>query len=93
MVGGPGGDFGCGSHPAGEVGFERELVDVAVVIGLAGDLEPVGGRCVSKGKVEISIWRADIHGTVLEEDHVFFEQSAHARAPFGLSVSGSLAIH
>ena len=55
MVGGPGGDFGCGCHPAGEVGFEGELVDVAVVVGLASDFEPVGGRSVSEGEVEIAI--------------------------------------
>ena len=55
MVGGPRGDFGCGSHPAGEIGFERELVDVAVVIGLAGDFVPAEVNCVSKGERKTAI--------------------------------------
>jgi len=43
-VGGPGGDFGGCGHPAGEVGFERELVGIAVVVGLAFDFpHDVGG--------------------------------------------------
>jgi hypothetical protein len=38
LVSCPRGYFGGGGHPAGEVGFEGELVDVAVVTGFAGDL-------------------------------------------------------
>jgi hypothetical protein len=49
LVGGPGGDFGCCGHPAGEVGFEGELVDVAEVVGFAGYFVPVEGLCVSAG--------------------------------------------
>jgi hypothetical protein len=49
LVGGPGRYFGCGGHPAGEVGFEGELVDVAEIVGLAGDFVPVERRCVSAG--------------------------------------------
>jgi hypothetical protein len=52
LVGGPWGYLGCSSHPAGEVGFERELVDVAVVVGLTGDFVPVRVKCVSESKHE-----------------------------------------
>lgn len=55
MVGGPWSYFGRSSHPAGEVGFERELIDVAVVVGLAGDFVPVGVKCVSECEVKIAI--------------------------------------
>ena len=44
LVLGPWGDFGRCRHPAGEVGFEGELVDVAVVAGLAGDFVPGVGE-------------------------------------------------
>ena len=47
MVGGPGGDFCGGGHPAREVGFEGELVDVAVVARFAGDFVPVWKTRVS----------------------------------------------
>lgn len=35
--GGEGGHFGGGGHPAGQVGFERELVDVAFAVAFARD--------------------------------------------------------
>jgi hypothetical protein len=91
LIGGPRGYFGRSSHPAGEVGFERELVDVAVVVGLASDFVPVGVKSVSESANEITI-SAHIHNsTIVEKDHVLLEQATHTSAPFRLGISGSLS--
>jgi hypothetical protein len=90
LVGGPRGYFSCSSHPAGEVSFERKLVDVAVVVGLASDFIPVGVNVLAEVDIKNTM-SVHIHDSaIIEKDHVLFQQATHTSAPFGLGISGSL---